>query len=307
MQRVKILDALRKVSELKDRKIIIYGPEEYLVQQFLKKLGEFYEVEKFYADENLEGFLSREEGGLFATKATFKVLLKGDVLTGVLRKKADKERFLKSLKEKERFAIVLTPEFESKKWKTELFQEITKIVEILIYAERLPRETLIKRILSKLESKGINRGLAELIVDIAGEDLARLKLETDKLLEYPGEITPQVVSALVFSGSEVNVFEIIYLLIGGEKKEFLKELEKALLTVDPLVLVGLFQSQVRQLINLSFGNEKGIKNVGTLYSIARKRKPAWFLNLLKTLHEIEFEIKSGEGSKDALKKLIYLA
>ena len=91
------------------------------------------------------------------------------------------------------------------------------------------------------------------------------------------------------------------------KKEFLKELEKALLTVDPLVLVGLFQSQVRQLINLSFGNEKGIKNVGTLYSIARKRKPAWFLNLLKTLHEIEFEIKSGEGSKDALKKLIYLA
>jgi DNA polymerase-3 subunit delta len=307
MQRIKILDALKRIKELKDRKIIAYGPEEYLVNQFLKKLGEFYEIEKFYADENIEGFLAREDKGLFSTKDTIKVLLKGDCLSSVLRKKADKEKFLKSLREKERFVIVLSPEFESKKWKTELYQEITKIAEVLLYAEKLPRETLIKRILSKLESKGVDRGLAELVVDIAGEDLGRLKLETDKLLEYPGKLTPQVVSALVFSGSEVNVFEIIYLLVGGEKKEFLKELEKALLTVDPLVLVGLFQSQVRQLINLSLGiSTKNPKNVERLYVVARKRKPGWFLNLLRVLHEIEFEIKSGEGDKNALKKLVYV-
>jgi len=311
MKTAKVYEVLKKVKDkLPWNKVLIYGEESYLTQQFLKKIGTIRQLEKFHADEELESFLNFTGTSLFGDSPT-PVLLGVEKLTELLRKKADKERFIKFLKSLDSFILVSYEELDYKKLKTEVFSAIGQIVDIVIHSENYPEEKIYALLAKKFRSEGreVSRELLKLIVEIVGTDLRELRNETEKLLLYPGELTPEIVKLLLFSSGKANVFELIFPLVEGNRKEYLNQLEKLLQKgADPLSLIALLQTQLRQLISMATGDKVRLppETIKKLRSLLKHRSFTELLLLLKKLHEKEFAVKRGfVNGEDALKSLAF--
>ena len=306
VERIKVQEALKKVSGgLPWKRVFIYGPEDYLTEQFIKKVSETTTIEKFFP-ENIEGFLSFTGSSLFGSSKV-PVILHAEELPSVLRKKSEREPFLKKLTEVEGFIVASFGEIDSKTLKGELFSKILKSTEVVIYSEHLSEKALRNLVKKKLSEKKVSDEIVSLIVERVGSSLRELRNETDKLLNYPGELTEEVVELLLSSSGKVNVFELIFLLTGGEGKEFLKGVEKLLNGgSEPLQIIGLLQSQTRQMVNLLTGRnvkmpKEALKKTREAASrLGTKRA----LKLLKLLNEAEFSVKTGRKTgEEALKGL----
>jgi len=307
MENLKVQEALKGKVELK--RLFIHGEEEFLTRQLIRKLLSGKEHEKFYP-ENLEEFFNFQSSSLFKGEVV-PVILYAQELPKKLRKKTEKEKFLKKLKELKTFIIAAFTELDGKTLKGELFSQILKNCDYVVKSEPYTEKQVYKLIAKKFKEAGkkIPEEVIKLIVESVGTDLNLLKHETDKLLLYPGELTPEVARELLFKVPDLNQFEIIYSLIKGKKKEFLKKANQFILMGgEPLQLIGLMETQLRQIIELTCGRSvrlpkeviKRHKEVGKEAGLKR------LLKLLKALTETEFKLKSGQlPPKEALKLLTF--
>jgi len=216
------------------------------------------------------------------------------------------------LKQKEFWIIASFEELDYRTMNSELFKAITSIADAVAVSDPLPEKSVLSILKKKFSESGreISEGALKLIVELVGTDLQALKTETDKLLAYPGELTAEVVKELLFSTPNVNAFELVFHYLNEDRKGFLKGVNAYLSSGgDPLMLLGLLQSQVRSAVLLKSGEKvrmpkdaaSKLKRSVQLLSVEK------LLCKLKRLHEAEFSIKRGASTpEEALKSLIPL-
>ena len=311
MKQIKIQDALKQIkNNIPWKKIFIHGEEIYLTEQLIKKISNLREIEKFYADEELSAIYNFSGTSLFGS-SPIPLITNAQHLTSALRKKSEKEKFLKFLKTLPEFIVAATETLDYKKLKNEIFQTIAESANIVIISESYPEKAVYNLIKKKFSSAGkqISDQAIKLIVETVGTDLLNLKQETDKLLAYPGELTEETVKQILFSSGRVNVFELIIPLVRKNKREFLKQISAALSEgVDPLSIIGLLQSQIRQLIAILTGEKPKLplKAQKTFKELSKQTTLKELLLILKKIHETEFKIKRGEQPPErALKNLTF--
>jgi len=304
MRKVKVQEAL-KLKEL-PKKVLIHGEEEYLTRELLKKLSKTKAVEKFFP-ESLEEFFSFSGSSLFGGETT-PVILYGEELPGKLKKKTEREAFLKKLKGLPSFVIAVFKKLEWRELSSGLFKEVASLTDAVIESEPYSEKQIYAIISKKFkrEGKELPPRLIKVIVEIVGTDLTKLKHETDKLIAYPGQLTEEVIRELLFSGGNPEPFGLIYPLVEGNAREFAERLEELFNKgAEPLQLIGLLQSQVRSLVEIACGRKPRLpKEVYESYrALARKRGLTELLKLLKALHQVEFFAKIGGNPKEELIKI----
>jgi len=304
MRKIKVQEAL-KLKEFPE-KVLVHGEEEYLTREFLKKLSRAKTVEKFFP-ESLEEFFSFSGSSLFGGQTT-PVILYGEELPGKLKKKAEREAFLKKLKSLPSFVIAVFRRLEWRELSSGFFREVASLSDAVIESEPYSEKQIYAIIAKKFkrEGKELPPRLIKLIVEVVGTDLTRLKHETDKLIAYPGELTEEVVRELLFSGGNPEPFGLIYPLVEGNTKEFARRLEELFSKgVEPLQLIGLLQSQVRSLVEIACGRKPRLpREVYESYrALAKGRGLTGLLKLLKALHQVEFSAKAGGNPKEELLEL----
>jgi len=304
MKRIKIQEAL-KLKRF-PKKMLIHGEEEYLSRELIKKISKAGAVEKFLP-ENLKDFFNFSGGSLFGEEAV-PVILYGEELPGKLRKKAEREAFLKKLEELPSFVIAVFKKLDWKELSSGLFKEIASLTEVVVEAEPYSEKQIYSIISKKFKKEGkeLPPHLIKLIVEIVGTDLTALKHETDKLIAYPGRLTEEVIRELLFSGGNPEPFGLIYPLVEGKGREFAGKLEELFKKgVEPLQLIGLLQLQVRNLVEIACGRKPRIPRevYGSYRTLAGKKGLTRLLKLLRDLHQIEFSAKSGGDVKGELLRL----
>ncbi|MEO2069140.1 MAG: DNA polymerase III subunit delta [Desulfurobacteriaceae bacterium] len=310
MKTVKVQEALKEIKRgLFFKRLLIHGEEFYLTDQFLKKISAFRDIEKYSLD-NLSEIYNYTGTSLFGDSPLL-VITEIDRANEVLRKKAEKEKFLKFLLGVQEFILVSFGEIDYKKLKTELFTKILKLLDTVIISEKYTEKAIYSILKKKFDSAGkkVSLEILKLIVELVGDDLTELRNETDKLLLYPGELTPKVVKLLLFSSGKVNVFDLVFLLLEGKKKEYIKKVN-ALLSqgVEPLAIIALLQTQVRQMVLLACReNVRLPKDVIQKYkTILKRKKLKDLLLLLKALDESEFAVKRGRSdASEVLKNIAF--
>jgi len=306
MRKVKVQEAL-KFKEFPN-KILIHGEEEYLTRELLKKIGKAKPIEKFLP-ENLEEFFAFSGTSLFGGETT-PVILYGEELPGKLKKKSEREAFLKKLADLPSFVIAVFKKLEWKEFSSGLFKEVAALSEAVVESEPYSEKQIYAIITKKFKKEGreLPPKLIKLIVKIVGTDLTKLKHETDKLLAYPGQLTEEVIKELLFSSGNPEPFGLIYPLIGGNGKEFVRRLDELLKKgIEPLQLIGLLQSQVRSLVEIACGRRPRVpKEVYESYrALAREKGLTELLKILKALHQTEFSVKIGGNPKEELTKIAF--
>jgi len=309
MKTLKVQEALKELKgKWRWKKVFIYGEESYLTDQFLKKLEEREKLEKFYPD-SLEEFFSFTGSSLFGDSSV-PVVVHAEELPGKLRKKAERERFIKKLKSLDSFVVAAFSDLDYRTLKGELFSAVTEVVEITVISEPLPPKTTLGLIKKKLSQKGtVKPEVLMLIAERVGNDLWELKNETDKLLCYPGELTEEVVELLLTSTPKFDPFEVIYTLIEGKREQFISQVTHLLSEgTDPLQLIGLLQTQVRQLIKVASGQTVKLppQALNRVKQYSRRLEVKKGLKLLKLLNEAEFAVKTGRlTGEEALTSLAF--
>ncbi|WP_457677543.1 DNA polymerase III subunit delta [Thermovibrio sp.] len=305
MKKLKVQEALK--GKVKPTKVFIYGREEYLTRQFLKKLLKGVKHEKF-TPENLEDFLNFTGSSLFEGEV-MPVLVHAEELPSKLRKKSEREKFLKKLKSLDSFVVAAFGELDWKSLKGELFSEIINLSEFVVEAEPYTEKQLYGLLLKKFKSAGkeVSPEVIKFIVETVGSDLTELKQETDKLIAYPGKLTLGVVKELLYSGGKVDPFSLLFPLIEGKKREFIERAQKLLEEgMEPLFIIGILQSQIRNLALISAGKSVRLPKsaLESYKALSRKAGLLKLLKALKELHSCEFSIKSGrEEGRESLLKL----
>lgn len=309
MKKIDVQEALKKVKEkIPWKKIFIYGEESYLTDQFLKKISDKKNLQKFYPD-SLDEFFSFTGGSLFGSSA-IPVIVHGEELPKYLKKKVERERFLKKLESLDSFVIAVFSGLDYKTLRGDVFSAVVGISDVTVVSKPLPQKLKINLIKKKLSSlKDVDPEVLNLVAEKVEGDLWELKNETDKLLCYPGKLSSEVVELLISSSPKVNIFELVYALMEGNRRDFLAQTSQLLSEgVDPLQLIGLLQSQLRQFVKFVSGQAVKLNPQAARRFQAYKGKLRMkeALKLLKALDEAEFAVKSGLATgEEALKFLAF--
>ncbi|WP_022847477.1 MULTISPECIES: DNA polymerase III subunit delta [unclassified Desulfurobacterium] len=314
MSEIKAAEFIKKYKKnLPDkRKFLIHGEEYYLTKQIVKLFTDKLDTEKIYVDD--ENFLNRlfstESANLFSKKYTFPIVIGIEHLGGKLRKKQDKEKFLSFLKTKEEYLLVSKSKLEPKTLKTELFKKILSTVDTVINATPFDKKSLFSILKKKFKTAGkeIDDETILFIIDSVGRNLQNLKVETDKLICYPGTLTKETVSELLFAAKSGNVFSLIKEIVRNRKREYIENLNLILQESEPLSLIALLQTQMRQIIEVKLGKPVKLPSfVVKEYNLLTRGIPLKTLyKKLSTIHEAEFSIKTGaKKPEEALKDIIF--
>ncbi len=309
---IEVKEAIKKLKgNFPWKKILIHGEEDYLTEHFLKKLSSVRNVEKFYADEDLNGLFSFTGSSLFGS-SPMPVIIHGEALPSVLKRKKERERFLKLLSELEEFVVACFRELDYRELNSEIFSHISSLCDVTIISTPYTENQILALLKRKFESAGksVSPNVLRLIINTIGTSMRELKVETDKLISYPGELDEKTVKELLFSAGKVDPFSLVVPLIRGEKKIFLSSVNTYLSSGgDPVAAVGLLQSQIRTMIRLASGeNVRLPSGVSRTYKLLIKEVGIKkLISLLYLLDEAEFSIKTGARSgEEALKLLAYL-
>ncbi|WP_456397884.1 DNA polymerase III subunit delta [Desulfurobacterium sp.] len=294
------------------RKILIHGEEYYLTEQIINFFSETFDCEKIYVED--ENFLNRlfetESSGLFSGKTTFPIIIGIEHLGGKIRKKHDKEKFIKFLNHKKEFLLVAKTKLENKTLKTELFKKILSSIKITINSTPFDKKSLLSILKKKFKTAGkdIDDETIIFIIESVGRNLQNLKVETDKLLCYPGKLTKETVSELLFATKSGNAFSLIKEIIKDKKKEYIENLNLILQESEPLSLIALLQTQMRQIIEVKLGKPVKLPSfVIKEYTQLTRGLPLKSLyKKLCIIHEAEFSIKTGvKKPEEALKEIVF--
>jgi len=239
----------------KERVFLLHGEEQYLIKTFLSKLkekyGENYTV--LWGDEiSEEEFYTALSGSSIfgSSKEKAVVIYKfGDFLKKLGRKKKEKERVIKVLKNvRSNFVFIV---YDTKLQKQELSSEPLKSISSfggIVVANKLSKERVRQIVFKKFKEKGISieKEALDYLLELTEYNLMELKLEVEKLIDYASErksLTLDEVKRIAFSVSEnANVFEFVDLLL-------LKEYERALRVFDSIVSFGIHPLQVMKILS----------------------------------------------------------
>ncbi|ADU97671.1 DNA polymerase III delta [Thermovibrio ammonificans HB-1] len=308
VKQLKTHEALKLIGKkLPFKKVLIHGEEVYLTQQFVKKVAALHPVERFFP-EAIDEFLNFTGSSLFGG-SSIPVILYAEELPKTLKKKKERELFLKKLRSLDTFIVAAHCELDYRTLKGELFSQVEQLCDALLTSERLPVNAIYGLLNKKFLQSGkkVSKEVLKLLVELVGTDLTELRHEAEKLINYPGELTPEVVRGLVFPTEKSNAFTLIYPLARGNTKEYLKQLNALLASGnEPLQLIALLQTQARQAVKLALKKQVKLpKEAAKQMALLLKQVGAKrMLLLLKALNEAEFAVKSGrERGELALKKL----
>jgi len=304
---------LVKLDKIKKEKIFIHGNEIYLIKQIVKIFKEKFETE--IIDINEANFLNKLFQGttqsLFSNKEPFLIVSNINLINSKLRKKTDKEKFISFLKNSQRYLLVSETEIDRKTLKTELFKEILKYSDYTVVVEHLERKKVFQILKKKFKTAGkaIDDETILFIIDTLGTDLQTLKVETDKLICFPGKLTKETVSELIFAIKTTSIFSLIKYILKRQKRDYIKNLNILLSEgTEPLSLIALLQTQLRQIIEIKSGKNTRLPHrvIKEYINLTQKSNLRELYNLLKTLHETEFAIKTGyRKPEEALKEIVF--
>ncbi|WP_456397313.1 DNA polymerase III subunit delta [Desulfurobacterium sp.] len=302
-----------KSGKIDKKKIFIHGNEIYLTKQVIKALSEKFETEK--VDVNDNDFLNRLFKGatqsLFSQKEPFLIVMNINSLNSQIRKKSDKEKFIAFLKNSSGYLLVSETEIDKKTLNTELFKEILQHSDYTVVARHFDKKKIFQILKKKFETAGkeIDDETILFIIDTIGTDLQTLKVETDKLICFPHKLTKETVSELIFATKTTNIFSLITHILKKEKRDYIENLNILLSEgTEPLSLIALLQTQLRQIIEIKSGKKVRLpqKAIKEYINLTQKISLKELYNLLKTLHETEFAIKTGyRKPEEALKEIIF--
>ena len=170
--------------------------------------------------------------------------------------------------------------------------------------------------------KNLTKASADLLIALAGDDLARLYSEIDKLALYANDaktITPEHIEKLIGHNRIFNAFEIIDAVIVGNKAAAIDRLRKMFAEdkSTEFTVVGAFAFQFRKMFNAKALLEKGL-NPGQVVGKLRifGKKDAFFAQLRKmSLRQIgdcieqlaatDYAIKTGQTkARVAIEQLV---
>ncbi|OMH40325.1 DNA polymerase III subunit delta [Desulfurobacterium indicum] len=294
------------------RKILIHGEEYYITEQIIKFFSETFDCEKIYVED--ENFLNKlfetTSGGLFSGKTTFPIVIGIEHIGGKIRKKQDKGKIINFLNSKKEYLLVAKTKLENKTLKTELFKKILSSIETMVISTPFDKKSLFSILKKKFKAAGkdIDDETILLIMDSVGHNLQNLKVETDKLICYPGKLTKETVSELLFATKSGNVFSLIKEIIKDRKQEYIENLNLVLQESEPLSLIALLQTQMRQIIEVKLGKPVKLPSfvIKEYTHLTREISLKSLYKKLSTIHEAEFSIKTGiRKPEEALKEIIF--
>lgn len=180
-----------------------------------------------------------------------------------------------------------------------------KVTEI--DCERLDKYNCIKYA-QKFFTYGIERKAIELLVDYASCDMARISVESDKLMDFCGETEVKLsdVSEIVAEDTELQLYEFVNNIVANKKSVAKKQMDKLLKRGEaPSYLLSALVNQFRRMLHcaLSKLDNKTLSEIFNVkeYAILKAREKNNYTkvklkNTIDMLIDYEYKFKSGEIS-----------
>ncbi|MFW5780709.1 MAG: DNA polymerase III subunit delta, partial [Bacillota bacterium] len=157
---------------------------------------------------------------------------------------------------------------------------------------------------------GIERSAAFLLIDYTAGDMAKIYLESQKLIAYAekNKVTDEMVETLVTEDSEIQIFHFVNSLVEGRQDKALKILDKLMVRGESknFLLASLIR-QYRRMLHSAI-SPKSNEELGKLlnvkpYAIKKSREIRSLnkLQMKKTMDmlvDYEYKFKSGQMSLD---------
>ncbi len=199
--------------------------------------------------------------------------------------------------------------------KTNLAKKLAKCGRLISTASpnRWTLPPYLIRYAEQTHSKKLGRQAAELVVELAGEDLGRLYREVDKLSAFTGsekEITIENIQALTGHNRLFDAFEVFDEALAGRPAKA-TQLFRDMLAKDKDAeyrVVGAFVYQVRRMFDAKVLLNKGtdLKEISdrlrifgdrqTFFARLRKMDLVQIGSLLELLGLIDYQVKTGQAT-----------
>jgi len=213
------------------------------------------------------------------------------------------------------------------KWasNTRLAKKLPQIGELIEVAEPKSWElpAYLVKYASDAQNKRLSKEAAELLVEVAGEELGRLYGEVDKLALYVGEqaaITAEHVEALVGHNRLFNAFAVIDAIIAGDVGQAVTRLRN-MFAEDrsaEYTVVGAFAYHLRRLFEAKALLEQGVRPMDVISRLRIWNKKDEFLaqlrkvtleqigDYLAQLGEIDHALKTGRMTAEVATEQLVL-
>lgn len=207
-------------------------------------------------------------------------------------------------------------------------KRITKIIReraTVIEAARLQGKDLLTWIQQEAGSKGVRIAVeeAQLLVDMAGDNLLTLATELGKMATYlngQGEVTAEVVELLVPRTPEMDVFRLTDAYVAGRVPDTVSIYHDLLRNgEEPIMLTSLIASHIRLMIHVGTLRKKGYqqqqiaKTLGVhpyrvKLMMENRNRPDGerLLHILDKLAEIDYKLKSSSGKRERILELFFM-
>jgi DNA polymerase-3 subunit delta len=214
-----------------------------------------------------------------------------------------------------------------KSWRanTKLAGKLSKVGELVsvqnISARQLPRYLV--GYAHRKHEKALSRSAAELLVELAGDELGRLCSEVDKLVlfaESEKEITAEHVEALIGHNRLFGAFQVIAAMTNGDTAGASQRLRR-MFAADkkaPYTTVGAFAYHFRRMFNAAAMLQKGHSagriasqlrlwgDTDTFIKQVRRLGLEKIGSILAELARIDYETKTGQATTEvAIEQLIF--
>lgn len=204
---------------------------------------------------------------------------------------------------------------------TKKMREMTTVIE----AMRLEGNDLLTWVQHEATANGTNitSQTAQTLVSTAGDNLLSLSTEIDKMATYlggEGEITTDVIEALVARTPEMDVFRLTDAYIAGNISSTVSIYYDLLRNgEEPIMLTSLIAGQIRLMIHVQSLRRKGYQQhqiAKTLHvhpyrvklMLENRKLPgeSRLLMILNKLAEIDYKLKTTGGKRERLLELFFM-
>lgn len=204
---------------------------------------------------------------------------------------------------------------------TKKMREMTTVIE----AMRLEGNDLLTWVQHEATANGTNitSQTAQTLVSTAGDNLLSLSTEIGKMATYlggEGEITAEVIEALVARTPEMDVFRLTDAYIAGNISSTVSIYHDLLRNgEEPIMLTSLIAGQIRLMIHVQSLRRKGYQQhqiAKTLHvhpyrvklMLENRKLPgeSRLLMILKKLAEIDYKLKTTGGKRERLLELFFM-
>lgn len=166
-----------------------------------------------------------------------------------------------------------------------------------------------KSFAQKLFTNGIDKKALDMLIEYTACDMARINVESEKLLAYCKENTVKVndVFELVVEDTELQIYEFVNNIIGNNKAIAKKQMDKLLKRGEaPSYLLSALVNQFRRMLHCSLSklDNKALSEIFNVkeYAILKSRENNSYTkiklkNIIDMLISYEYKFKSGEMSE----------